>query len=107
MFLALLSHEITELTYQWGAFSELDTQNTALALRHYSYGLVGFAVVRVIVPFYYAFNDARLPMRISILTVVLNIILYIPFVTMLDFAGLAAATSVAGLINAVALYTFL
>lgn len=107
MFLALLSHEITELTYQWGAFSELDTQNTALALRHYSYGLVGFAVVRVIVPFYYAFNDARLPMRISILTVVLNIILYIPFVKMLDFAGLAAATSVAGLINAVALYTFL
>ncbi len=107
VFLALLSHEITQLTYQWGAFSELDTQNTALALRHYSYGLVGFAVVRVIVPFYYAFNDARLPMRVSILTVVINIILYVPFVKMLDFAGLAAATSIAGLINAIALYTFL
>jgi len=107
IFLALLSQEITQLTFQWGAFSELDTQNTALALRHYSYGLVGFAVVRVIVPFYYAFNDAKLPMRVSILTVVINILLYIPFVKMLDFAGLAAATSVAGLINAVALYTFL
>ncbi len=107
VFLALLSQEITQLTYQWGAFSELDTQNTALALRHYSYGLVGFAVVRVIVPFYYALNDAKLPMRVSILTVIINIILYIPFVRMLDFAGLAAATSVAGLINAVALYTFL
>lgn len=107
VFLALLSHEITQLTYQWGVFSESDTLNTALALRHYSYGLVGFAVVRVIVPFYYAFNDARLPMRISILTVVINILLYLPFVKMLDFAGLAAATSVAGIFNAVALYTFL
>jgi putative peptidoglycan lipid II flippase len=107
VFLALLSQEITQLTYQWGAFSELNTQNTALALRHYSYGLVGFAAVRVIVPFYYAFNDAKLPMRVSILTVVINIILYIPFVKMLDFAGLAAATSVAGLVNAIALYTFL
>ncbi len=107
MFLALFSQEITQLIYQWGAFSELDTQHTALALRHYSYGLVGFAAVRVIVPFYYAFNDAKLPMRVSILTVVINILLYIPFVRMLDFAGLAAATSLAGLLNAVALYTFL
>jgi len=107
VFMALMSHEITRLTYQWGAFSELATQNTALTLRHYSYGLVGFAAVRVIVPFYYAFHDAKLPMRISILTVVLNILLYIPFVKILDFAGLAAATSVAGLLNAILLFVFL
>jgi len=107
VFLALLSQDISNLTYQWGAFSELDAQNTALALRHYSYGLIGFAAVRVIVPFYYAFNDAKLPMRISILTVVINILLYFPFVKMLGFAGLAAATSIAGIVNAVALYTFL
>jgi putative peptidoglycan lipid II flippase len=107
VFLALMSTEITRLIYQWGAFSEMHTQNTALALRHYSYGLVGFAVVRVIVPFYYALNDAKLPMRISIVTVIINILLYYPFVKLLDFAGLAAATSVAGIINAVALYTFM
>ncbi len=107
VFLALLSQEISNLTYQWGAFSELDSQKTALALRHYSYGLIGFAAVRVIVPFYYAFNDAKLPMRISILTVVINILLYFPLVKMLDFAGLAAATSIAGIVNAIALYTFL
>jgi putative peptidoglycan lipid II flippase len=107
VFLALLSQEITKLTYQWGVFSELDAQNTGLALRHYSYGLIGFAAVRVIVPFYYALNDAKLPMRVSILTVVINILLYFPLVKMLDFAGLAAATSIAGIVNAVALYTFL
>ncbi len=107
VFLALLSQEISDLTYRWGAFSEQDAQNTALALRHYSYGLIGFAAVRVIVPFYYAFNDAKLPMRISILTVVINILLYFPLVKMLGFAGLAAATSIAGIVNAIALYTFL
>jgi len=107
VFLALQSTEISRLIYQWGAFSEIDTQNTALALRHYSYGLIGFAAVRVIVPFYYAFGDAKLPMRVSIITVVVNILLYYPLVKKLDFAGLAAATSIAGLLNAAALYAFL
>jgi putative peptidoglycan lipid II flippase len=107
IFLAMMSTEITRLIYQWGAFSETDTQNTALALRHYSYGLVGFAVVRILAPFYYAFNDAKLPMRVSIITVVVNILLYYPLVKYLDFAGLAAATSLAGILNAVALYTFI
>lgn len=107
IFLALMSHEIIRLIYEWGAFSETDTMNTALALRHYSYGLIGFAVVRIVVPFYYAFNDSRLPMRISILTVIVNLLLYWPMIHILDFAGLAAATSVAGLVNAVLLIFFL
>jgi putative peptidoglycan lipid II flippase len=68
---------------------------------------VGFAVVRVVVPFYYAFNDSRLPMRASILTVVINLLLYWPLIQILDFAGLAAATSVAGLFNAFVLIAFL
>lgn len=99
-FLAFLGPDIVRLVYQWGAFSEIDSAATALALLHYSYGLIGFAVVRVIVPFFYAQGDSRTPMRMSIISVVLNMLLYYPFVLMLDFAGLAAATSLAGLVNA-------
>ncbi|MEW6049935.1 MAG: murein biosynthesis integral membrane protein MurJ [Candidatus Zixiibacteriota bacterium] len=97
--LALLGREIVALTYRYGAFSEANMLNTALALLHYSYGLIGFAAVRVIVPVFYALGDARLPMRVSIASVVLNMILYWPFIVWWNFAGLAAATSIAGLVN--------
>ncbi len=107
VFLALMGHEIVDLIYRWGAFSELNSFHTSQALLHYSYGLVGFAAVRVTVPFFYAFGDSRLPMRFSILSVVINMALYYPMVKVLGFAGLAAATSIGGIVNCVLLVTYL
>jgi len=106
-FLALAGHDMVELIYQWGAFTRTATDNTYLALLHYSYGLVGFAAVRVIVPIYYALEDSKLPMRISLITVAVNIGLYYPMIRILDFAGLASATSIAALLNSVLLLGFL
>lgn len=106
-FLALWGQDIIELIYQYGAFSTLDAENTALALLHYSYGLVGLAAVRVTVPFYYSVGDSKLPTKISIIAVVLNMALYYPLVKMLSFAGLAAATSLAALTNFALLIWFL
>jgi putative peptidoglycan lipid II flippase len=106
-FLALLGRETVDLIYQWGAFSGLDASRTALALLHYSYGLIGFAAVRVTVPFFYAFGDSRLPMKVSVISVVVNMALYYPLIAVLDFAGLAAATSIAGIVNFVLLARYL
>jgi len=106
-FLALFAHDIIRLVYQHGAFTDGDTANTTLALLHYSYGLIGFAAVRVTVPFFYALGDSRLPTRISIIAVVLNMVLYLPLIKIMDFAGLAAATSIAGLVNAGLLAAYL
>ncbi len=99
VFLALMGKELVTLIYTWGAFSAEDSVNTSLALLHYSYGLIGFAAVRVTVPFYYAFNDSKLPMKASVISVVVNMLLYYPLIQILNFAGLAAATSFAGLLN--------
>lgn len=106
-FLAFWGQDIVELIYQYGAFSVLDAENTALALRHYSYGLIGLAAVRVTVPFYYSLGDSKAPTRISVLAVILNMALYYPLVQILSFAGLAAATSIAGLTNFALLVWFL
>ncbi|MEW5995912.1 MAG: lipid II flippase MurJ, partial [Candidatus Zixiibacteriota bacterium] len=107
VFLALMGRQVVELIYQWGVFSTLDSEQTALALLHYAYGLVGFAAARVTVPFYYAFGDSRLPMRISIMAVLVNMALYWPMIRLLDFAGLAAATSIGGLLHFVVLLAYL
>ncbi len=105
--LVLLGRPIIDLIYGCGAFSDGNAAETALALRHYAYGLIGFAAVRVTVPFFYAAGDSKRPMRISIISVAVNIALYYPLVRMLDFAGLAAATSMAGLVNGAMLIYFL
>ncbi len=97
--LALWGKEIVAMIYQWGEFSEISTDRTALALLHYSYGLIGFAAVRVTVPVFYALGDSKLPMKLSIASVVLNMLLYMPLISILDFAGLSAATSIASLVN--------
>jgi len=98
-FLALMGNDLVDLIYRWGRFDVADSENSALALMHYSYGLIGFAAVRVVVPFFYAFEDSKLPMRISLISVAANMALYYPLVKLLSFAGLASATSIAGLLN--------
>lgn len=107
VFFAVMGREVIELIYQWGAFSTVSSERTALALMHYSYGLIGFAAVRVTVSFFYAFKDSRRPMKASMISVAVNLILYYPMVHLLDFAGLAAATSIAGLVNFILLLSWL
>ncbi|MEW5795618.1 MAG: murein biosynthesis integral membrane protein MurJ [Candidatus Zixiibacteriota bacterium] len=106
-FLAIIGTDLVDVIYRWGRFSQGDTVNTGLALLHYSYGLIGFAAVRVTVPIYYALKDSSLPMRISIISVAVNIALYYPLMKLLSFAGLAAATSIAGLVNFALLLVYL
>lgn len=106
-YLALFGHEIVNLIFGWGRFTEADSLNTSMALLHYSYGLCAFATVRVLTPFYYAQSDAKLPMIFSIISVVVNTALYYPLMKILSFAGLAAATSIGGLVNCALLLMYL
>jgi putative peptidoglycan lipid II flippase len=99
VYLAGFGEELIRLIYQRGAFGPEATVQTARALYLYSFGLVGFAGVRVVAPVYYALGDARRPMHYSVVAVALNIALNFAFIPIWGFAGLAAATSVAGLSN--------
>lgn len=99
VFLAILGRGLVDVIYQYGAFTATDAAFTAQALFHYSYGLIGFAAVRVTVPIFYGLKDSIRPMRVSIVTVIVNMALYWPLTRLLNFAGLAAATSIAGLLN--------
>lgn len=99
IYLAGYGEDLVRLIYQRGAFGPEATAETARALYFYSIGLVGFAGVRVAAPVFYALDDARRPMFYSILSVAANIVLNFAFIPLWGFAGLAAANSVAGLLN--------
>ena len=98
-FFVAAGDEVVGLLFQHGRFLAEDTHQTYLALIWYSIGLLGFAGVRVTVPVYYALRDAVRPMRYSIASVVVNLGANFVFIPFFDFAGLATATALGGLVN--------
>jgi putative peptidoglycan lipid II flippase len=99
--LAVLAKPIIGLIYQHGAFTQHDTDMTALALQAYAIGLAGYAAVRVLTPCFYALNLPRTPMRIVMIGIGVNLALNFANVAFfhLGHAGLALATSCVVLAN--------
>ena len=48
-----------------GAFTPGDTAATAAALEFYAIGLVGYSVVRIASPTFYALNESRTPVKVK------------------------------------------
>jgi putative peptidoglycan lipid II flippase len=86
--------------YQRGAFVPADTLATAGALQFYAIGLLGYSVVRIASPAFYALGESRIPVTISFVTVLANAALNYALVGLLGYKGLALGTSIAALLNA-------
>lgn len=99
--LAILSEPIIRLIYEHGRFAHSDTRAAAVALSAYSVGLTGYAAIKVLAPAFYAVNDARTPMRVSLLSVAINFALNWTAVRILGLGhgGLALSTSIVALTN--------
>jgi putative peptidoglycan lipid II flippase len=102
--LIVLGRPIIRLIYERGHFGAGDTQHTAAALACYAIGLAGYAAVRILAPAFYAINDARTPMMISLLSMATNLVLNWTLVGVLQERGLALSTSVVALMNFALLY---
>lgn len=107
--LTVLGQSIIGAIYQGGAFELYDTQQTAAALSYFAIGLLGYAGLKVLTPAFYALNDARTPMVVSLLSIAIN---YITAWLMINragagHAGLALATSMVALFNFLVLFLIL
>jgi putative peptidoglycan lipid II flippase len=76
-------------------------------LQFYAIGLLAYSVVRIVSPVFYALGRNRVPVIVSIVTVLVNAGLNIVLVRYLGYRGLALGTSIAALFNAVMLLTLL
>ena len=99
--LALMGVPVIGLIYEHGRFAPPDTGAAARALAGYALGLAGYAGIKVLAPAFYALDDARTPMRVSVLSMITNYVLNWLFVRRLGFGhvGLALATSAVALGN--------
>jgi len=107
--LALFGAPLIGLVYQHGRFGTADTLASADALAGYALGLAGYAGVKVLAPAFYALDDARTPMYVSLGSMGTNYVLNWTFVRALGFGhvGLALSTSVVALANCAILYALL
>ncbi len=102
--LALLADPILTTLFQYGEFTPHDVHMASLSLTAYAIGLIGFMLVKVLAPGYFARQDTRTPVRAGIIALVANLLLNLALVVPLKHAGLALATSLAAFINAGLLY---
>jgi putative peptidoglycan lipid II flippase len=98
--LIVLAHPIVRLIFERRAFLPSDTTATAAALQYYAIGLLGYSIVRIASPTFYALGDSRTPVQISGASVLVNAALNLLLARVLGYRGLALGTSIAALFNA-------
>ena len=109
--LLLLAGPLVATLFYGGEFDASTVAMTTMALQAYAAGLVGFSFVKVLAPAFFAREDTRTPVRIGIVALCVNLVLGASlawYLTKNGFGGphvgLATATSVAAIVNAVLLY---
>jgi len=105
--LILLAEPIIRLIFERGAFTALDTLQTAQALTYYAVGLFAYSAIKVMVPVFYAIGNTRFPVLGSFLGVGANILTITLVIDSLQHRGIALSTSCAMILNFLFLGTVL
>jgi putative peptidoglycan lipid II flippase len=105
--LIVLAEPLVATIFYGGEFSASDVRMTALSLQAFSLGLMGFSLVKILAPAYFAREDTKTPVKIGLIALVVNFVLSVSLAWVLTragyagtHAGLALATSVAAIVNA-------
>ena len=97
--LTVMGRPIVALVFEHGKFTAFDTVQTANALAAYAIGLTGYAAIKVLSPAFYALNDARTPMLVSLGSIGVNYAMNSLLVSRFGHVGLAFSTSSVALVN--------
>jgi putative peptidoglycan lipid II flippase len=105
--LMIISPLIITVLFDHGAFKEDSVDHVkavSLGVVAYSVGLVSFMLIKVLAPGFYSRQDTKTPVRIGIITLVLNMVFNIMLAPFIGYLGLALATSMSASCNAFLLY---
>ncbi|WP_288999862.1 murein biosynthesis integral membrane protein MurJ [uncultured Psychrobacter sp.] len=111
--LFVLADVLMQALFLRGEFTLLDSQMSALALRSMAGGILGFMLIKIFAPAFFARQDTKTPVKIGIISVFANMIFSVVFIGIFYFlemplhGGLALATTGAAFVNAGLLYYFL
>ncbi|HAU14322.1 MAG TPA: murein biosynthesis integral membrane protein MurJ, partial [Gammaproteobacteria bacterium] len=102
--LVVLAAPLLVTLFQYGEFSAADVDRASLSLQAYGAGLLGFMLVKVLAPGYFARQDTKTPVKVGIKAMVANMVFNLALIVPLAHVGLALATSLSALLNAFLLW---
>ncbi|MGL4826683.1 MAG: murein biosynthesis integral membrane protein MurJ [Vibrionaceae bacterium] len=100
----VLAKPMLMVLFMRGEFGVDDVNAASLSLTAYCAGLLNFMLIKVLAPGYYARQDTKTPVRYGIIAMVSNMAFNLPLAYFFGYVGLAIATALSALVNAVLLY---
>ena len=105
--LFILAEPIIHILFERGAFVAEDTFYTAKVLSYFALGLPAYIIIKVLVSCFFAREDTKTPLYISIVSVITNVVLSLLLIGSMREMGIAFATAISAWVNALLLYLFL
>lgn len=109
--LLMLAGPLIATIFGYGKFDDRDVLMCGYALMAYSLGLIGFSLVKVLAPGYFARQDTKTPVKVGIIALSVNMGFNLAVVVPAYLAGfpvphalLALSTGLSALLNATLLY---
>ena len=99
-----LAQPIVRLIFERGKFGPDATHRAALALACLAPGLLMFSMVNILARAFYALNDIKTPMRISVFCLALNLVFALCLVRSYREAGLGLANTASAVFNVCLLF---
>ena len=103
----ILSDEIVTLLFYRGQFDLFDVEQTSAALVALSFGLPAFIMIKILVIPFFAREDTITPIKVSLFSISINLILNLLLIDEFKHVGLAISTSVAAWVNMIILISLL
>ena len=97
--LIVFREEIIRFLFQRGEFDATSTARSAAVLLGYAIGLFAYSGQKIMATGFYAAHDSKTPMRTAVVALVVNIVFNLILMVPLKEAGLALATSIAGIVQ--------
>lgn len=101
------SKDIVKFLFGYGNFKGRAVTITAESLLYYSVGLYFYNAIHLLTRSFYGMKNSKDPVKFSILSIIVNILLNMILIKPMAYKGLALATSVAAIVNfGLLLFTF-
>lgn len=98
--LVMLAEPMLSTLFQYNEFGVSDVHFAGKSLKAYSLGLLGFILIKVLVPGFTSRGDMKTPVRYGVYAMIVSLGLNLALVFPLAHAGLALATSLGAFFNA-------
>ena len=105
--LYILSFPIIHILFERGAFLPEDTFYTSKVLSIFALGLPAYIFIKILVTCFFAREDTKTPLYISVISVMINIILSLILIGTMREMGIALATAISAWVNAFLLFLIL